>query len=83
MGTIFTIIGSGLNILFSMRFPSISVSTLVAQLIAYPIGKAWAKYLPNWKCTILGQEVSLNPGPFNIKEHTLITIMAGVGFSVA
>ena len=30
---------------------------------------------------ILGLE--LNPGPFTVKEHTLITIMANVGFQWA
>lgn len=33
------------------------------------------------KVKILG--VPLNPGPFTIKEHVLITIMAGVGASSA
>lgn len=33
------------------------------------------------KVKILG--VTLNPGPFTIKEHVLITIMAGVGASSA
>lgn len=31
--------------------------------------------MPNWK--IFG--VSLNPGPFTVKEHVLLTIMATVG----
>ncbi|KAJ7626771.1 small oligopeptide transporter [Mycena rosella] len=34
-----------------------------------------AAYIPNWH--IFG--VSLNPGPFTVKEHVLITIMATVG----
>jgi hypothetical protein len=29
----------------------------------------------------MGRTVSLNPGPFNKKEHMLITIMASVSFS--
>lgn len=35
--------------------------------------------MPNVK--IFG--VSLNPGPFNVKEHVLITIMATVGYQSA
>ena len=27
--------------------------------------------------------MSLNPGPFTVKEHVLITIMANVGFQSA
>ena len=47
----------------------------MAQLISFPIGRAWAKFMPNVK--VFG--VALNPGPFNVKEHVLITIMASVG----
>jgi hypothetical protein len=43
-------------------------------LVSFPIGKLWAIYVPN--VTLFG--VELNPGPFTIKEHVLITIMAGV-----
>ena len=38
---------------------------IVAQLLAFPIGRAWAKFVPNVR--IFGME--LNPGPFSIKEH--------------
>lgn len=48
---------------------------LVAQLIAFPIGRFWARIVP--RISIFGH--SLNPGPFTIKEHVLVTIMAGVG----
>jgi OPT family small oligopeptide transporter len=83
IGSLFTIIGSGLNTLFSMRNPQITVSTLIAQLVAYPLGNFWAKYMPKRKFTTFGREWTLNPGPFTIKEHTLIAIMANVSFSVA
>jgi hypothetical protein len=83
MGSLFTIAGSGVNMLFSMRAPSISISTLIAQLLAYPIGNAWGKYMPQRTFTIFGVDWELNPGPLTIKEHTLITIMANVSFSVA
>lgn len=48
---------------------------LVTQLITFPLGIAWAKYMPNVK--IFG--VPLNPGPFTIKEHVMIVIMGSVG----
>jgi hypothetical protein len=37
--------------------------------------KLWARYMP--RVSIFG--VSLNPGPFTIKEHVIATIMADVG----
>ncbi|KAJ0426616.1 OPT oligopeptide transporter protein-domain-containing protein [Aspergillus carlsbadensis] len=75
IGILFTIIGSGLNQFFSLRQPSVTISALVAQLVAYPIGCAWARWMPlGW----------LNPDrSFNIKEHALITIMANVSFGSA
>jgi hypothetical protein len=50
-----------------------------ALLISFPICKLWARYLPN--VTLFG--VSLNPGPFTIKEHVIIIIMAGVASTPA
>lgn len=38
---------------------------LVAQLVSYPMGRLWARFTP--RVNILG--ISLNPGPFTIKEH--------------
>lgn len=48
------------------------VTSNVAQLLAWPFGKLFEKILPRGK---------LNPGPFNHKEHMLITIMATVAFN--
>jgi hypothetical protein len=47
----------------------------VAMLLSLPICKAWARYMP--KISILG--LPLNPGPFTIKEHVIITAMADIG----
>jgi hypothetical protein len=43
----------------------------VAQLLSFPCGRAAAAYIPNWR--IMG--VPLNPGPFTVKEHVLITVL--------
>ncbi|KKF95311.1 Sexual differentiation process protein isp4 [Ceratocystis fimbriata CBS 114723] len=77
------VFGASMNSLFSLRSPSISVSALLAQVIAWPLGHGWALLVPNCAFNIFGRELSLNPGPFNIKEHTIIVIMASVSFSVA
>lgn len=65
-----------INCFFSIRFPSIAISTGVAQLLAYPMGKLMAHVLPDWGITMFGTRHSLNPGPFTKKEHMLATIMA-------
>jgi hypothetical protein len=81
LGLLFVTIGSGLNVLFSLRDPSITVGSLVAQLCSYPCGVFMAKVLPKRTFKVFGYEFSLNPGPFNKKEHTLIVIMANVTFA--
>src|SRR3569833_2812299 len=87
IGLTLVFVGASMNTLFSLRQPSISLGTLVAQIIAWPLGHGWAKVLPTrqfdtnfifWRL-----KWSLNPGPFNIKEHSIIVVMAGVSFSVA
>jgi len=70
----FTTIGSGINMLLSMRRPSITITSIVAQLLSFPVGKAWEKLMPNWKIRLFGHTFELNPCPFNIKEHTLIVV---------
>ncbi|KAF8063463.1 OPT oligopeptide transporter [Lyophyllum atratum] len=79
LGMIWAILVPGLNQFFFFRYPSVTVTGIVAQLLSFPIGRAWARFMPNVK--IFGLE--LNPGPFSIKEHVLITIMATVGYQSA
>ena len=51
-----------------------------ARSVSYPLGLAWEKTFPNREFRIGRLRFNLNPGPFNLKEHTLITIMANVTF---
>ncbi|KAF8342569.1 OPT oligopeptide transporter [Cantharellus anzutake] len=78
LGLLFTIIIAGLNQFFSLRYPSVTITALIAQLLALPCGKVMELVLPTTEFKILGCKFSLNPGPFNIKEHVLITVMANV-----
>ncbi|GME27430.1 OPT oligopeptide transporter [Neofusicoccum parvum] len=82
IGILFVIGGSFINQLFNIRQPTINVEANVAQLLAFPLGKAWEKTMPDWRFSLFGNEISLNPGRFSKKEHMLITIMANVGFNV-
>ena len=79
IGLLWAILIPGLNQFFFFRYPSVSIGSVVAQLLSFPLLRLWARVVPNVK--IFG--VQLNPGPFTIKEHVLITIMAGVGASSA
>jgi OPT family small oligopeptide transporter len=82
LGIFFSAAISAVNQLFEIRYPAIYVDNNVAQLLAYPLGIAWAKWLPNLTFSLFGHQFELNPGPFNKKEHMVITIMASIAKSV-
>ncbi|KAL5360526.1 small oligopeptide transporter [Aspergillus floccosus] len=82
LGFVFTILGSGINQFFSLRYPSVHIVSLVAELLAYPCGVFLAKVLPLTTIRLgpLGT-FCLNPDRhFNIKEHAVIVIMSNVSF---
>lgn len=81
LGLIFATLGSALNMLFSMRQPYIIIPSYVAQVVSYPFGAAWAKWMPAYKFKFFGIECNLNPGPFSKKEHAIIVIMANATFA--
>ncbi|KAJ5127357.1 OPT oligopeptide transporter [Penicillium atrosanguineum] len=80
IGMLLTIVFTGVNQLFTLRYPYIFLSSYVSQVISYPMGTFLAKVLPSRQFSLLGWRFSLNPGPFNQKEHMLITVMANVGY---
>ncbi|KAK9270850.1 hypothetical protein L1049_026436 [Liquidambar formosana] len=73
---------SFLNTFFSYRTEPLLISMISVQVATLPIGRFMADVLPTTKFRLLGfgsREFSLNPGPFNIKEHVLISIFANAG----
>jgi hypothetical protein len=80
MGMLFVTLMSALNCFFSLRNPNITIGPLVVQLCSYPVGVFLAYAMPTRVFNLFGLKFSLNPGPFNKKEHALITIMANVAF---
>ncbi|EJD48017.1 OPT-domain-containing protein [Auricularia subglabra TFB-10046 SS5] len=84
IGLIFACGGAACNQFFSPRQPGIVLSVYTAQVLAYPLGTLWARFVPNLFSLPIpfsdGQRLNLNPGPFTQKEHMLITIMANVSF---
>ncbi|KAF5004264.1 hypothetical protein FDECE_9241 [Fusarium decemcellulare] len=83
IGMLLVVLGASMNTLFSLRQPSIGIGPLIAQIIAWPMGHGWARFVPDKEFTTFGVTWTLNPGPFNIKEHAIIVVMASVSFSVA
>ncbi|CAO2202324.1 unnamed protein product [Urochloa humidicola] len=69
------------NQFFGYRQNPLYISSLSVQIVVLPLGKLMAACLPNKAIRIRGTKwsFSLNPGPFNLKEHVLITIFANTG----
>ncbi|ROV94784.1 hypothetical protein VMCG_08848 [Cytospora schulzeri] len=80
LGTFFVILGTGVDQFFSLRYPGIWVYSYLAQFLAYPCGVFMAKTLPTATIPLGKLSFTLNPGPFNQKEHMLITIMSNVAY---
>lgn len=58
--------------------PYVVITVLFVQLVTFPLGKLMERILPKYRISAFGYSLSLNPGPFNIKEHALIAIMVNV-----
>lgn len=70
---------SFLNQFFAYRTEPLIVTQITAQVAVLPIGHFLAKILPKKKFSLGSWKFSFNPGPFNIKEHVLISIFANAG----
>lgn len=90
LGLFLTALGGGVNLFFSVRYPAPLITPITVQVVSYPMGKFLAYvlptrifYPPRWAQRVLffPSEFSMNPGPFNIKEHTVIVIMANISIS--
>ncbi|KAF8263226.1 OPT oligopeptide transporter protein-domain-containing protein [Lactarius quietus] len=79
LGIIWAVLIPGVNQVFIFRYPTVGIGGFIPILFSFPIGKLWERYVPN--VTLFG--VELNPGPFTIKEHVMITIMSSVADSSA
>ncbi|KAM0815583.1 hypothetical protein AB5N19_01382 [Seiridium cardinale] len=83
IGFLLCTIVAACNILLGMRRSPTYITATVVQLIAYPLGRAWHRFIPVKSFTLFGHELDLNPCPFNMKEHTIITIMTAAGASAS
>lgn len=70
-----------LNTFFIYRTQPLTISAILMQIAALPAGKFMAATLPDRKFGFMGRTFSLNPGPFNMKEHVIVTVIANCGVS--
>ncbi|KAI0440012.1 OPT family small oligopeptide transporter [Xylaria telfairii] len=80
IGLILCTIGSAVNMLFSLRNPSVTITTYVIQLAAYPIGLGWDLIFPDRVFGFMGMKFNFKPGKFNFKEHVIIVAMSNAAY---
>ncbi|KAI5427023.1 variant 3, OPT super, partial [Lathyrus oleraceus] len=71
------------NQFLGYRTNPLKITSVSAQIITLPLGKLMAATLPTQpiQVPLTTWSFSLNPGPFSLKEHVLITIFASSGSS--
>ncbi|KAF8929576.1 OPT oligopeptide transporter protein-domain-containing protein [Dissophora ornata] len=79
----FSVIGAVIQQYYFYRSTSGSFSIFFVNLASYSMGKGMAKVLPTSSFNFFGYKMSLNPGPFNIKEHALIGIAVSTAAGAA
>ncbi|PKS09470.1 hypothetical protein jhhlp_004086 [Lomentospora prolificans] len=80
IGMFLCTVGSAVNMLFSLRNPSVSITTYVVQLVAYPLGLGWDLIMPDREWNLWGLKFNLKPGKFNYKEHVIIVVMSNAAY---
>ncbi|KAL6004418.1 hypothetical protein ACLOJK_004971 [Asimina triloba] len=80
LGTLSCVLLSFLNQFFWYRTEPLSITSISAQIAVVPLGHLMAATITE-RVFLKGSrwEFTLNPGPFNTKEHVLITIFANSG----
>ncbi|CAK9157000.1 unnamed protein product [Ilex paraguariensis] len=80
LGSLACVLLSFVNQFFWYRREPLSVTSISAQISVVPLGHLMASTITK-RIFFEGQkwEFTLNPGPFNVKEHVLITILANSG----
>lgn len=71
---------SFVNQFFWYRQMPLTITGISAQIAVVPLGHLMARVLPTRKFLEGSRwEFCMNPGPFNVKEHVMITIFANSG----
>nr|POF22830.1 oligopeptide transporter 1 [Quercus suber] len=81
LGLISCVVLSFVNQFFAYRQNQLSITPVIIQILVLSLGKLMSAYLPSKpiRVPLTNWSFSLNPGPFNLKEHVLITIFANSG----
>ncbi|KAH6887660.1 OPT oligopeptide transporter protein-domain-containing protein [Thelonectria olida] len=78
LGIVSTILFSGILQFFQLHAPPIFLASYLVIILTLPVGHFMARVLPTKRFNVFGAQFTLNPGPFNQKEHTIIAIMTSL-----
>ncbi|KAM7514469.1 hypothetical protein LguiA_004052 [Lonicera macranthoides] len=84
LGLLSCILLSFLNQFFYYRREPLIITQITVQVATLPLGRFMAAFLPATQFRLPGfgsRKFSFNPGPFNMKEHVLISIFANAGYA--
>ncbi|KAJ5710681.1 Oligopeptide transporter OPT superfamily [Penicillium malachiteum] len=76
---IFVIPGAFLSQMSRFRTTQAPYSVFFVQIACHYVGHFLARILPAWKIGLGRWSFNLNPGPWSIKEHVLVTVTAESG----
>ncbi|CAM0139405.1 unnamed protein product [Umbelopsis sp. WA50703] len=76
---VFVGLGAFVSQLSWFRTTSAPYSVFFVQIVSHWAGKWLAKVLPNKEVNLYIIKFNLNPGPFSVKEHVLVTLSASAG----
>ncbi|KAF2208852.1 hypothetical protein CERZMDRAFT_122323 [Cercospora zeae-maydis SCOH1-5] len=76
LSTFWVIVGCGLSTVYYFKPYQQTISSYVIQLLAWAMGDAMARYLPKREISWFRGTFkwSMNPGPWNAKEHALVVV---------
>ncbi|CAJ0639565.1 2381_t:CDS:10 [Entrophospora sp. SA101] len=83
LSTFFTILGAAISQFYYFRSNGGTYSVFFVLLVSHVFGKWMADVLPTKQYQIFKWKFSLNPGPFNIKEHVCIAVASAAGGGTA
>ncbi|KAM5344065.1 hypothetical protein ACJ41O_012602 [Fusarium nematophilum] len=79
LGIVSTLAFSGILQFFQLHSPPIFLSSNLVIILTLPVGHFMARVLPATVFNLpFGLQFTLNPGPFNHKEHTITAIMTSL-----
>lgn len=74
LSTFWVVVGCALSTFYYFKPYYNSITSYAVQLLAWGMGDAMARYLPTKQFSFFGYKWSMNPGPWNAKEHALIVV---------